>query len=379
MKNTYTYVLLAFFVINSLCAGAQKLNRGIEVSDLRLTNLGKEVSLEMTLQVGDNAAAKCQSVAIVPNLENGSQTANFPYLLVNGRKAKNIFERRDKFGFTELRSNPPYKVINMGKKSVGETTVAYKAEIPAEAWIEGATLKLGIVVALCGGERIYYATETTATVSAVPANMITQTPETPITQTPENPIVTVPIEPAIPQVVEQVVEVTTEELIIEGNIYLDFEPASYYVDPSYGNNGKELAAIRRVIDQINANPKARITSLSVVGYASPEERLANNEMLAYERALLLTRYLQLHYGIPVQNTDVNSGGEDWLKLRELVVASNIAYKSEILQIIDSTIHPDAKESKLRRLAGGRPWRIMLDTMFPELRRVEYIVTYTLTE
>jgi hypothetical protein len=133
------------------------------------------------------------------------------------------------------------------------------------------------------------------------------------------------------------------------------------------------------MSQIRSNPKARITSLSIVGYASPEERYITNEELSYQRALSVTKYLQPMYGISVRDCSVYGMAEDWVRLRELVEASDIARKSEILQIIDSADHPDIKEAKLRRLAGGRPWKVMIDTMFPQLRRVDYKVEYTIAE
>jgi outer membrane protein OmpA-like peptidoglycan-associated protein len=392
MKNSYIYLLFVLFVVVSPSADAQTLRGGIEVSDIRLTTTDAEVALDMTLKIAGNAAAKCQSVAIIPSLVNGTQTVNLPYVLVNGRKAKNIYERHNKFGYTELRDNPPYKVVDMGKKPVGETTVSYSTKIPAEKWTVGATLQLGIVVASCGGERMYYTAATTATVVSSPeVDLVEMAKYTPpakpsVVETPAEPAdkpigsVETPVEePFVPTYVESPVAVKTIEHTATGSAYLDFEFQSSYIDPTYGNNSAELTAINRVMDRIKANPKAHITSLSIEGYASPEERYAGNEELAYERAMSLARYLQSRYGISTRNTKVGSAGEDWVKLRELVAASNIAYRSEILQIIDSYDHPDAKESRLRRLAGGRPWNTMFDTMFPELRRAEYRVTYTVPE
>lgn len=383
MKNTYIYILLAAFLVVSPDAGAQKLSGSIEATDLRLTNTGSTVSLEMLLQINDNAASKCQSVAVIPTLSDGSRSADFPYVLINGRKAKNIYERRDKFGFTELRDNPPYRVVNMSKKLVGGTTVSYSAEIPAAAWTDGATLKLGILLASCAGERQYYAMETTGTVTA-PATVITieAAPQVTTTESTRPPVAVEP--PATiaetPVAVEPPVTTTeTREHCVEGCAYLDFEPDSYEIQPHYKRNAEELAAICRVMDKIKSNPSARVTELSITGYASPDGRYTNNEKLAYYRALSVAKYLQPRYGISVRDSKVWGVAEDWTKLRDLVSASDIAHKREILQIIDSSDHPDVRESRLRRLGGGRPWKVMIDTMFPQLRRVEYKVTYTIAE
>jgi outer membrane protein OmpA-like peptidoglycan-associated protein len=356
MKNRYKYILSALCAVVSLGVSAQQLSEGIEVTNLRLTNTGSEFSLEISLQIAGDAVGKCESVAVVPSLTGNSHTLDFPYILINGHKAKNIYNRRNKFGYTELRENPPHQVVNLSRKPTDGTTVSYSATISAETSNEGASLKLGIVVISCGSERRQYSVATTAAVLA------------------SQPTIEQPNSEPVEDILIRVGGST-----IEGSAYLDFKTDNYQIHPEYMRNAAELAVIHNIMGQIKANPTARITALSIVGYASPEERLANNERLAYERAISLAKYLQPLYGISVRDSKVSGVAEDWVKLRELVVASGIAHKSEILQIIDSSDHPDVKESKLRRLAGGRPWKVMIDTMFPKLRRVEYKVEYTKAE
>jgi outer membrane protein OmpA-like peptidoglycan-associated protein len=382
MKNRYIYILLALFVTISLGVSAQKHNGGIDATDLILTKTGNAVVLEMTLHVAADAVDKSQSVAVIPSLADSTRTVNFPYVLVNGRKAKNIFARHNKFGFTELRENPPYQVVDMGKKSKS-VTISYRAEIHAENYNIGASLKMGIIVASSAGERHYYTTTTTATIDCKKADSVVE-----VHVKVEHPNgVTERLAPQTSEPTTLIVRSDPEPIVFaeagdhdtRGTAYLDFRTNSFRLYPDYKRNAAELTVIHRVMGQIKSNPKARITSLSIVGYASPEERYSNNEQLAYERALSVTKYLQPMYGISVRDCKVSGIAEDWVRLRELVEASNIVRKSEILQIIDSADHPDVKESKLRRVAGGRPWKVMIDTMFPVLRRVEYKVEYTIVE
>lgn len=375
MRNTYIIILAAFLTM-SFSAAAQTIDGSIDASDIKVTHTGTSVRLEMILRINDDAVSKCQSVAVIPTLVNGAQSATFPYVLVNGAKAKQIYERRNKFGFTELRENPPYQVVNIGKKLVGGTAIAYDAELPAAAWTSGASLKLGILLLSCAGERQYYAMETFAGIT-IPLVAEEIKPWRPATKViPETEPVVQETTPDIPLVTE---EPKPAEHYSNGCAYLDFQPDSDELLFYYGRNAREMTEIRRVFDKIKNTPGARITELSITGYASPEGRYANNEKLAYDRTFSLAKYLQYHYGISVRYSTVSAVAEDWDKLRELVAASNIAHKYEILAIIDSPGHPDAKESKLRRLAGGVPWKIMIDTMFPQLRRVEYKVTYSFAE
>lgn len=345
-----------------ICLAAEAKNKrpdtgGIDASDITVRVTESAVRLEMTVRIDPNAVSKCQSAAVLPTLalSDGSRSVNLPYILVNGRKAKRIYERRSKSGYAELAENPPAEVVNLDRKFPG-VTLYYQAEIPAADWHGRASLKLGVMIFSCAGECQYYAMETTAAMIVPPPRVIVQEI----------------VPPPVP------VEVKTE-LLVKGCADLDFRPDSYEIDGGYGRNAEELAAICRALDVVKNNPDAAITELSIVGYASPEDRYSKNEKLAYNRALSLAKYLQPIYGVPVRNSTVGSVAEDWDGLSELVEASDIPSKECVLEIINSGLHPDAKEAKLRRLAGGRPWKIMIDTMFPKLRRVEYKVSYTVKE
>lgn len=371
MKKTYIIItVLAVFAV--LPASALQPHGGIDASDITVTRTESSVRLEMKLSVSGDAVSKCQSVAVIPTLTSadGARTADFPYVLVNGKKNRQMFERKNKFGIAELRENPPYKVVNIDKKQRGET-IAYSAGMPAPEWEEGAVLKLGMMLVSCGGERQYYAMEVSAT-RTIQAVQPAPAPVVVVQEAPKQPAVVV--EPVKP-----VQESEKTEHFVGGCAYLDFMPDSYEILPYFKRNAEELAAIRRVLDKVKSNPQAVITELSITGYASPEGRFSNNERLAYDRALSVAKYLQSLYGISVRDSRVGAVAEDWDKLAALVDAGSMPYKKEVKDILDSSDHPDVKESKLRRLADGGPWKYMIDNMFPQLRRVEYKVTYSLAE
>lgn len=376
MRKIYI-VVLSLFV--SVAAHAVQPDGSIEATDITIDRSGSAVRLEMTLRISPDAVTKCQSVAVVPTLYSpDGSSVSFPYMLINGLKARQVYERRSKFGFTELRNNPPHKVINVDKKYRGET-VKYSAEIADARVPQDALLKLGFWFSSCAGENHYYTMETSATV-AVPATVVViQEPKI----EPDVPSVTAPPakEPVIKE--EAIKEEPTPaalptaytDMSFAGSMYLDFPADSYDILSGYGNNARELEAIRAVFDKIKDTPDAIITELSITGYASPEGRYANNERLAYDRTLSVAKYLQSIYGIPMKDTRISSVAEDWKTLGELVSKANMPYKNEVQNIINSTDHPDVKESKLRRLGSGSPWKYMSDNLFPQLRRVEYKVNY----
>ena len=75
--------------------------------------------------------------------------------------------------------------------------------------------------------------------------------------------------------------------------------------------------------------------------------------------------------LPVSLFELNAGGVDWDRLAELVNGSDMTYKEEVLAILRS--HPEEERNdRLKALAGGRPYRSVLDVLYPQLRDACYI-------
>ena len=93
--------------------------------------------------------------------------------------------------------------------------------------------------------------------------------------------------------------------------------------------------------------------------------------LAENRAKALSRYLQQEMNIPEKIFDIQSGGEDWDGLLELVKQSDMQYKDEVIKIITDTA-PEKRNEQLKQLRGGRPYQSMYDVIYPQLRDACYI-------
>lgn len=357
MKKLYLIISAAFTVV-SLNASAQTINGSVQASDITVTQNGSSILLQMVLHIEQDAVLKCQSVAIAPTLSKGADRIVFPYVLVNGKNKSRMLDRKKKFENTLLMQNPPLEVVDIDRKNRGKT-VNYSAEVPYQFWMEDASLSLDLALSSCADELQLYTME----LSDVSVVLTPQTPPAPI-------VVEVPP-------VDNELET---KRYISGSAYLDFEAGSSAILPSFMRNPQELANVKTALDRIRNYPrKIGITGLTIVGYASPEGRYESNETLASNRALAFADYIQKEYGIQAQYSNVGAVAEDWDTFRTMVADSDLPYKSRVLSIIDSDIAPDAKESQLRRLEGGSVWRTILDTMFPQLRRVEYKIDYEFAE
>lgn len=352
MKKLYHVIIAATVAaVSAVTVSAQNFDGGIDVSAPTVTYTDSKILLDMVVSVNGRAVGKCHSIAVAPVISDGTNESVFPYVLVNGRKQQQQFERRTKFRFTELVQNPPYCVMSLDRRTrSGE--IRYSAEIPRQEWMADAALSMRFVLLTCSNERQVY----TAKLAAVTAPS-------------ERTIVESKPEPVVRK---------SEPLYVSGCAYIIFKPDSAEILYDHMQNARELAEIDRLLAGISKEQGIEVTKLDIVGYASPEARLSRNEALAIARMKTFSRYLNDRFGIPAHLSTVSTVAEDWVTLRKLVAESNIPNKQEVLSIIDSGDHPDVKESRLRKLGNGAAWRVMLDDMFPKLRRVEYRVEYRVT-
>lgn len=95
--------------------------------------------------------------------------------------------------------------------------------------------------------------------------------------------------------------------------------------------------------------------------------MAFNTALAQKRAESFKNYLQHNLDMPQDDKlfELYNGREDWDGLRRLVAASDMEYRQEALDIIDSyTIEQEERKTKLKQLAGGKPYAYMAGEFLP---------------
>jgi outer membrane protein OmpA-like peptidoglycan-associated protein len=382
MKKTIYIVLTLLIAGAATNLSAQTLRGGIVATDVEVTESDGSMILEMVLNVETDAITKLQSMSVTPIITNGDEEARFPYVLVNGWNKRQMYERKLKFENTMLMENLPLDVINLTRKGNESEQYEYIAKVERESWMDKAAMAIEFTLSSPAGVLQRYVSDVamveTVTEVVKEIEVVKEVPAPPVIVNIEQPKPdTVVVEKVIEKVVEKVVD--KDILYLDGAAFLDFETNRSVILPNFRRNPQELQKIDDVLAELRNNTKAEILGLEIIGYASPDGGYANNERLARERALAFTQYIQNRYNIPVEFSNVGSVAEDWKTLRQIVSDSEMAYKSQMLAIIDSTAAPDAKESQLRRLAEGRAWSVLSSTVLPRLRRVEYRVAYRVVE
>ena len=123
----------------------------------------------------------------------------------------------------------------------------------------------------------------------------------------------------------------------------------------------------RVKDARDAQNK-EITSLQVLGYASPDGKLDLNTNLAERRQKVTTDYVNKELKKLKANVSVDSKftPEDWDGFQKLMEASNIQDKDLILRVLSMYQDPEQRENEIKNLSSA--FKSIADDILPQLRR-----------
>ena len=140
------------------------------------------------------------------------------------------------------------------------------------------------------------------------------------------------------------------------------------------NNAKELSSLNEFMDKALKDTLTGISSIDVIGYASPDGPYSLNEKLSLKRAQDFKIYLEKNYNLSRYKVNIKGVAEDWETCRKMVVQDNVPNKQTVLNIIDSNKKPDTKEADLKLLPES--WDYMKKNILPQLRRVDVAINYS---
>lgn len=141
------------------------------------------------------------------------------------------------------------------------------------------------------------------------------------------------------------------------------------------NNQQTLDEIIEAIKLIEACDEQQLNNIEMMGFASPEGTLKFNTELGEGRANALRKYIQSQMPhLKDEQFYIINGVENWGGLREMVVASDIKGKDDVLEIIDNRGGEERKRA-LKRLNNGTTYYYLLKNFYPQLRKACYIAVH----
>ncbi len=142
---------------------------------------------------------------------------------------------------------------------------------------------------------------------------------------------------------------------------------------TYNNNSSELMGLETFMNTIADDTLKHITQFKIIGHASPDGPKALNERLAMERAIDFRDYVDNEYGMGKYPRTIESVANTWDSCQSGVDNSAISNKSDVIDLITSSMPASTIESKLKQMPAT--WEIMKSEILPPLRCVELRVKY----
>ena len=294
---------------------------------------------------------------ITPVIVSDNEEIELPKVMIQGTARNKAFARElelNDVAYREFEDNLPYAIV----KPKGRLN--YRISVPHEPWMSNASLIVEEDLCGCGDQSKIASTRIFEGLS--------------------KDIIAEPVYAVRPLLayIQPEVEVIKKRLEI-GNAYLDFPRGRNEIYPNFGNNPIELAKIDNMLRTIATNKDITVQHIYIVGYASPESSLQFNTELSRARSESMMKYLMNNSNLSTSLFETRTGGEDWDGFRRLLEDYPISNKAEIFGLMNSIYDLDQREKAISKVAGGRPYKIIYEEIYPKLRRVVCEVNYTVKD
>lgn len=123
-----------------------------------------------------------------------------------------------------------------------------------------------------------------------------------------------------------------------------------------------------------------VTSVVIEGWASPESSVAYNQNLSVNRSKTVKNIISDKYHFPQEVYSVHGNGEYWDAVIDYIDNSDepvIAENRAALQAaVADNSNLDKREAAIKKVAGGKAYKNIFDTVYPRSRFAEAVVTFT---
>lgn len=165
--------------------------------------------------------------------------------------------------------------------------------------------------------------------------------------------------------------------IVVDSTTIHFQQSKYNLDLGLDGNGEKLKAMLEHLQDLTDKDSTYILStVRVIGSASPEGSVQINRALSEKRAQDIFDYFAQRVSLPETITDFEFMGRNWRGLYTMVANDkDVPYRDDVLELLKEAERDNelsANESnqllaQLKALKGGKPYAYMYSHLFPALR------------
>ena len=349
------YIIAAIFVLTTVFSGFAQANlfeidRGVVVELHEFRERGEYLHISYTVHLDSRAIARWRGMSLTPAVVAGNREVLLPSVVVLGPNKDRVLTRY----YTNHRLDMPDFDIDWRTAQ----SLTNRAVVSFQGWMEDAMLVIHREIQTYRARSIF--------------DMFTLNQP-------------VEMEPRVAYQVHARVEMVIparEPKVLDrsGQAFIDFPVGQHTILPNFRRNPVELTRIQDAVRAVVSNPDAQLQRIYLRGWASPEGTAASNQRLSDNRAIALQNHLRNMFGLPVDVFRTSGGGEDWDGLVRLLNENRVHVPNQdrILQIIATEFDLDRREQQVRA-ASPAGWEIMLRELFPDLRRADYRIYYTIRE
>ena len=146
------------------------------------------------------------------------------------------------------------------------------------------------------------------------------------------------------------------------------------LNAALAGNAGALGELDGFVDGLMQDTLKQVSRIVITGYASPDGPVAYNRELAAQRAADFRTYMDRKYNLSQRYAvTVTSEADDWAMAHAAIASSSVPERAAVLQIVDGSQAPMAKEQALKRLPGV--WNYLAREVLPPMRRVEVMIGY----
>ncbi len=363
MKKILITIMASVLCISAVHAEKKNLSYlpDVKITDTTFVKDNREVTLRMDLDISGLRVGTQHTVALIPVYvsADGSRTQDFPSVVIDGKTRRKIYLRSQKLGTVDA---PPFhdETAQVILRSRDKENLAYEYEavLPYERWMLNGRVELR--------EKVHGCVNCEKGLSRIPL-----------------------IGDALP---EYMPDYKTRKLEPEPEpikerhkksvARIQFKWDDYVILENYRNNRAELDTVINSILYVKENPDMEIVRINIDGYASPEGTIAHNEILSKNRAIALSEYVKKVMKFNDSVMHVNWHGEDWTGFTRMMLKDNrypyLPRRAELVEILKDSLSMNSDQLQERMEALEPKAEIygrLLDELYPELRRNEYVITY----
>lgn len=154
-----------------------------------------------------------------------------------------------------------------------------------------------------------------------------------------------------------------------------FRLGSSAVDPDFEQNKEALNQLSAIFTDTTI--VSHIDSVCIMATTSPDGNPVYNLTLAAQRVQAVKNYIGQNYPyIGQDKISMHSYIESWMHLRSMISPTTTPYYSQVVSILDQHLTPQATESHLKAIDGGRAWSQIVRNYLPKMRSGATLIIYT---